>query len=195
MGHSGRTLLYFKSAKQAFRMRLPPKVTRQASKTSVSRENSFVKSPKRAFRARLPRKLTLEVCKTSVRAKLPPKVTRQVSKPSVSYETSSKSQAGSPSENVVPKWILYGAGHFVYENIGNAEQLFGSTAQICVCAATCSASEAAFYTNHRLHQATFYTNHRLRPCVVVLHQPPFTANRVYTNHRLRPCAAHTDHQC
>ena len=82
------------AARRAFRMRLPPKVTRQVSKTSISYETSskshtsslknehflrdflqksHVKSPKRAFRTRLP-----------------PKVTRQGSKPSVSYETSSK---------------------------------------------------------------------------------------------------------
>ena len=86
---------HVKSPKRAFRTRLPPKVTRQVSKTSVSYETSskshasslqnerfvrdflqksHVKSPKRAFRTRLP-----------------PKVTRQVSKTSVSYETSSKS--------------------------------------------------------------------------------------------------------
>ena len=73
---------HLKSAKQAFRSRLPPKVTRQVCKTSVSYETSSksrVKSPKRAFRMRLP-----------------PKVTHQVSKASVSYETSSKSQAGTP---------------------------------------------------------------------------------------------------
>ena len=83
-----------KSQKRAFRTRLPPKFTRQVSKTSVSYEtsskshmsspqnerfvrdflqNSHVKSPKRAFRTRLP-----------------PKVTCQVPKTSVSYETSSK---------------------------------------------------------------------------------------------------------
>ena len=82
------------AARRAFRMRLPPKVTRQVSKTSISYETSskshtsslqnerfardflkksHVKSPKRAFRTRLPQK-----------------VTRQVSKTSVSYETSSK---------------------------------------------------------------------------------------------------------
>ena len=88
-----------KSPKRAFRTRLPPKVTRQVSKTSVSYETSSkshtsslqnerfvrdflqksrVKSPKRAFRTRLP-----------------PKVTRQVSKTSVSYKTSSKSHTSS----------------------------------------------------------------------------------------------------
>ena len=77
------------------RTRLPPKVTRQVSKTSVLYETSskshtpslqnerfvrdflqksHVKSPKRAFHTRLP-----------------PKVTCQVPKTSVSYETSSNS--------------------------------------------------------------------------------------------------------
>ena len=88
------------AARRAFRTRLPPKVTRQVSKTSVSYETSskihtsslqnerfvrdflqksHVKSPKRAFRTRLP-----------------PKFTRQVSKTGVSYETSSKSHMSSP---------------------------------------------------------------------------------------------------
>ena len=71
-----------KSQKRAFRTRLPPKVTRQVSKTSVSYETSskshasslknehfvrfvrdflkksHVKSPKRTLRTRLPQKLT-----------------------------------------------------------------------------------------------------------------------------------------
>ena len=85
---------HVKSPKRAFRTRLPQKLTRQVSKTSVWYEtsskthrsslqkehfvrdflqNSHVKSPKRAFRTRLPQK-----------------VTRQVSKTSVSNETSSK---------------------------------------------------------------------------------------------------------
>ena len=67
------------SPKRAFRTRLPPKVTRQVSKTSVSYETSskshtsslqnerfvrdflqksHVMAPKRAFRTRLPQKLT-----------------------------------------------------------------------------------------------------------------------------------------
>ena len=54
----------FESAKQAFRTRLPPKVTRPVSKTSVSYETSskshMSKSPKRAFRARLPPKVKRE---------------------------------------------------------------------------------------------------------------------------------------
>ena len=58
--------------------RLPPKVTRQVSKTKRFvrgfLQKSHVKSSKRAFRTRRP-----------------PKVTRQVSKTSVSYETSSQS--------------------------------------------------------------------------------------------------------
>ena len=67
---------------RAFRTRLPPKVTRQVSKTERFvrdlLQKSHVKSPKRAFSTRLP-----------------PKVTRQVSKTSVSYETSSKSHTSS----------------------------------------------------------------------------------------------------
>ena len=90
---------HVKSPKRAFRTRLPPKVTRQVSKTSVSYETSskshtsslqnehfvrdflqksHVESPKRAFRTRHPPKVTLRGCKTSV-----------------SYETSSKSHASS----------------------------------------------------------------------------------------------------
>ena len=87
MRHSCRALFvrdflqksHVKSPKRAFRTRLPPKVTRQVSKTSISYETSskshtsslqnerfvrdflkksHVKSPKRAFRTRLPQKLT-----------------------------------------------------------------------------------------------------------------------------------------
>ena len=79
MGHSCRALFvrdflqksHVKSPKRAFRTRLPPKVTRQVSQTSVSYETSskshvsslqterFVraKSAKRAFRTRLPPKV------------------------------------------------------------------------------------------------------------------------------------------
>ena len=67
------------AARRAFRLRLPPKVTRQVSKTSISYETSskshtsslqnerfvrdflqksHVKAPKRAFRTRLPQKQT-----------------------------------------------------------------------------------------------------------------------------------------
>ena len=94
MGHSCGTLLYStlfvrdflqksrcEAARRAFRTRLPPKVTHQVSKTSVSYETSskihtsslqnerfvrdflqksHVKSPKRAFRTRLPQKLTCQ---------------------------------------------------------------------------------------------------------------------------------------
>ena len=53
---------HVKSPKRAFRTRLPHKVTRQVSKTSVSYETSSKthtsKSAKRAFRTRLPQKLT-----------------------------------------------------------------------------------------------------------------------------------------
>ena len=103
-GRSGRTLWYFKSAKRAFRSRLPPKVTCQVSKTSISHETSFnihssslqnehfardflqnslVKSPKRAFRARLPQKLTLEVCKTGTFAST---TTRNLTTPCACHE-------------------------------------------------------------------------------------------------------------
>ena len=57
---------HVKSPKRAFRTRLPPKVTRQGSKTSVSYETSSKNSH-------------VKVCKTSV-----------------SYETSSQSQAETP---------------------------------------------------------------------------------------------------
>ena len=76
-----------KLPKQAFRARLPPNFTEQASKTNVSRETSckfhrtsfqnerFVrgfleisknKLPKRAFRARLPQIFTEQASKTNV---------------------------------------------------------------------------------------------------------------------------------
>ena len=116
-------------------MRLPPKVTRQVSKTSVSYETSskthtsslqnerfvrdflkksHVKSPKRAFRTRLPQKVTRQVSKTSVSYETSSKSHTsslqnerfvrdflknshvKVCKTSVSYETSSKSQAEPP---------------------------------------------------------------------------------------------------
>ena len=89
MGHSCRALFVrdflqksrCEAARRAFPTRLPPKVTRQVSKTSVSYETSskshtsslqnerfvrdflqksHVKSPKRAFRTRLPQKLTCQ---------------------------------------------------------------------------------------------------------------------------------------
>ena len=85
VGHSCRTLLWDTlvghSARRAFRTRLPPKVMRQVSKTSVSYETSskshtsslqnerfvrdflqksHVKSPKRAFCTRLAQKLTCQ---------------------------------------------------------------------------------------------------------------------------------------
>ena len=103
VGHSCGTLLWDTLVGHScdtpvghtLRTRLPPKVTRQVSKTSVLYETSskshtpslqnerfvrdflqksHVKSPKRAFHTRLP-----------------PKVTCQVPKTSVSYETSSNS--------------------------------------------------------------------------------------------------------
>ena len=86
-----------KSQKRAFRTRLPPKVTRQVSKTSVSYEtsskshaSSLKNIEKRAFRTRLPQKSHVKSPKRAFRTRLPPKVTRQVPKTSVSYETSSK---------------------------------------------------------------------------------------------------------
>ena len=57
---------HFKSAKRAFRTRLPSKFTRQVSKTSASFKTSsnkvshMSKSPKRAFRTRLPPKVKRE---------------------------------------------------------------------------------------------------------------------------------------
>ena len=66
-----------KSAERAFRTRLPPKFTRQPSRTSVSHETSSkthhtsslqnaprVKSPKRASRTRLPPKVILAKSET-----------------------------------------------------------------------------------------------------------------------------------
>ena len=53
-----------KFQKRAFRTRVPPKVTRQVSKTSSFvrdfLQKSHFKSPKRAFRTRLPQKLTCQ---------------------------------------------------------------------------------------------------------------------------------------
>ena len=114
VGHSCGTLLLLRTkrceaARRAFRTRLPPKVTRQVSKTSVSYETSskshtsslqnerfvrdflqksHVESPKRAFRTRLPPKVTLRGCKTSV-----------------SYETSSKSHARLQDERFVRDFL------------------------------------------------------------------------------------------
>ena len=58
---SSKSHMSVKSPKRAFRTRLPPKVTCQVSKTSVSYETSskshMSKSAKRAFRTRLPPKV------------------------------------------------------------------------------------------------------------------------------------------
>ena len=106
-----------KLSKRAFSMRLSPKVTIQASKTSIFHE-TFTKSdnpsfqnerfprdfhqkrqsklPKRAFSTRLSPKVTIQASKTSVfhetSTRLSPKVTIQPSKTSVLHETSRKSE-------------------------------------------------------------------------------------------------------
>ena len=100
VGHSCRTLLWdtlldelfvrdflqksrVKSQKRAFRTRLPPKVTRQVSKTSVSYETSsksHMSSPQNERSVRdLLKNSHVKVCKTNV-----------------SHETSSKSPAETP---------------------------------------------------------------------------------------------------
>ena len=98
MGHSCRTLLWdtlvssyetsskkshVKSPKQAFRRRLPPKVTCQVSKTSVSYETSSKSHAPSLQNERFVRDFLqnshVKVCKTSI-----------------SYETSSKSQVETP---------------------------------------------------------------------------------------------------
>ena len=126
MGHSCRALFVrdflqksrCEAARRAFRTRLPPKVTRQVSKTSVSYETSskshtsslqnerfvrdflqksHVKSPKRAFRTRLPQKLTCQSLQNErfVRDFLKNSHVK-VCKTNVSHETSSKSPAETP---------------------------------------------------------------------------------------------------
>ena len=74
---------HVKSPKQAFRTRLPPKVTRQVSKTSVSYETSSKSHTSSLQNERFVRDFLknshVKVCKTSV-----------------SYETSPKSQAETP---------------------------------------------------------------------------------------------------
>ena len=97
VGHSCRTLLWdtlvghssydqkshVKSPKRAFRTRLPPKVTCQVSKTSVSYETSSKSHVSSLQNERFVRDFLqnshVKVCKTSM-----------------SYETSSKSQAETP---------------------------------------------------------------------------------------------------
>ena len=81
MGHSYGTLLW--DTQRAFRTRLPPKVTRQASKTSVSYETSSKSHTSslqnESFVRDILKTSHVKVCQTSV-----------------SYETSSKSQAETP---------------------------------------------------------------------------------------------------
>ena len=83
-----------KSAKQAFCTKLPPKVTRQACKTSASYETSSKSHASSLQKERFVRdflqKSRVKPAKQALRTR-PPQVTRQVSKRSVSYETSSKS--------------------------------------------------------------------------------------------------------
>ena len=95
---------HVKSPKRAFRTRLPPKVTRQVSKTSVSYETSSKSHTSSLQNERFVRdflqKSRCEAARRAFRTRLPPKVTRQVSKTSVSHETSSKSlQRKHPSEH------------------------------------------------------------------------------------------------
>ena len=91
---------HVKSPKRAFRTRLPPKVTRRVSKTSISYETSSKSHAARLQDERFVRdflqKSRVKSQKRAFRTRLPPKVTRQVSKTSVSYETSSKSPAETP---------------------------------------------------------------------------------------------------
>ena len=99
----------FESAKRAFRPRLPPKVTRQVSKTSVSYETSskthMSKSAKRAFRTRLPpkneRKHPSEhthhaALPSSFAIPAPPNNTRSHANPNVTQRRSPL-----PSDNVI----------------------------------------------------------------------------------------------
>ena len=108
MGHSCRTLLWdtlvdflqksrVKSPKRAFRTRLPPKVTCQVSKTSVSYE-----TPSKGHTSSLVSYETSSKCHVSslqnerfVRDFLQNSHVK-VCKASISYETSSKSQAETP---------------------------------------------------------------------------------------------------
>ena len=109
MGHSCRALFVrdflqksrCEAARRAFRTRLPPKVTRRVSKTSVSYETSSkrhtVEAARRAFRTRLPPKVTRQVSKTSVSHEtFLQKSHVKVCKTNVSHETSSKSPAETP---------------------------------------------------------------------------------------------------
>ena len=102
---------HVKSPKRAFRTRLPPKVTCQVSKTSMSKtsvsydtsskshvsslQNEHVQNER--FVRDFLQKSHVKSPKRAFRTRLqPPKVTCQVSKTSMSYETSSKSQAETP---------------------------------------------------------------------------------------------------
>ena len=75
---------HVKSPKRAFRTRLPPKVTRQVSKTSVSYETSSKFRASSLQNERFVRdflqKSRCEAARRAFRTRLPPKVTRQVSK-------------------------------------------------------------------------------------------------------------------
>ena len=86
MGHSCRALFirdFLQKSKRAFRTRLPPKVTCQVSKTSVSYKTSSKSHVSSLQNERFVRDFLqnshVKVCKTSI-----------------SYETSSKSQAETP---------------------------------------------------------------------------------------------------
>ena len=105
-----------KSQKRAFRTRLPPKVTRQVSKTSVSYETSSKSHTSSLQNERFVRdflqKSRCEAARRAFRTRLPPKVTRQVSKTSVSYETSSKSHTSSlQNERFVRDFLQKSSGN------------------------------------------------------------------------------------
>ena len=122
-----------KSQKRAFRTRLPPKVTRQVSKTSVSYETSpkvtrqvskttvsYETSSKshtsslqnERFVRDFLQKSRCEAARRAFRTRLPPKVTRQVSKTSVSHETSSKSHTSSlQNERFVRDFLQKSSGN------------------------------------------------------------------------------------
>ena len=110
-GHSGGTLIrdtlvgHFlqksrcEAARQAFRTRLPPKVTRQVSKTSVSNETSSKSHTSSLQNERFVRdflqKSHVKPPKTSVSYETSSK-THKVCKTNVSHEASSKSPAETP---------------------------------------------------------------------------------------------------
>ena len=105
-----------KSQKRAFRTRLPPKVTRQVSKTSVSYETSSKSHTSSLqnehFVRDILQKSRCEAARRAFRTRLPPKVTRQVSKTSVSHETSSKSHTSSlQNERFVRDFLQKSSGN------------------------------------------------------------------------------------